>query len=316
MATPSSRRSLTALVVGSFLAAIKGEDACQTYAIQFTTTDALGPFYVAESEKTTVIAPRQLLIDPSDVLTVNGKVMGNDCVPLAGARVEAWYAGLDIGGVDGVYLDDGFRGQVFTDACGNFQFTQTFPGVYPQRPIPHIHYRISSADDKELLVTQLYFEGAIVAGFSPDETKISQVTNEADGSRSAQFNVYVSMPGTADMSACKVSGEGSYLFLNSTTTLGDNVTMLPNEEDANLIPSEEGLIDAEEDTEDVDEAVLGQCGSVVCEAGLVCCNPSCGRCAEPGAICRPIGCVGPAPTDVAEAGSESSISKSSPDLFN
>lgn len=316
MATPSSRRLLTALLAVAFLVAIKGEDACQTDAIQFTTTDALGPFYVGESERTTVIAPRQLLINPADVFTVNGKVIGNDCVPLAGARVEAWYAGLGIGSMDGVYLDDGFRGQVLTDACGNFQFTQTFPGVYPQRPIPHIHYRISSADDTELLVTQLYFEGAIVAGFSPDDTKISTVTNEADGSRSAQFNVYVSIPGTADMSACRVSGEGSYLFLNSTTTPGENITIttLPIEEDTTLMPSEDGLIGVEEDTEDDDKALLAQCGSVVCEAGLVCCNASCGTCAEPGAICRPIGCVEAAPTDIADT--EFSISKSSPDLFN
>ena len=37
-----------------------------------------------------------------------------------------------------------------------------------------------------------------------------------------------------------------------------------------------------------------QCGVNFCEAPLECCEPTCGTCVEPGSICRPRACVGPA----------------------
>jgi len=91
-----------------------------------------------------------------------------------------------------------------TDDCGRFQFKQIFPALYPDRPIPHVHYRISSPDSEVLLVTQLYFEGAITQGYNPDQTKIASIVNEEDGSRSASFDIYVDVPGTADvnLAAC------------------------------------------------------------------------------------------------------------------
>ena len=204
-----------ALVLGTGqIAEALGE--CEAESIQFTTTDALGPFYVRDSPVNSIIAPRQLLVNPTDVFTVHGKVLGRDCVPLAKARVESWYAGEGVG--NGVYLDDAYRGQVFTDGCGKYQFTQTFPAVYADRPIPHIHYRISTEDGTELLVTQLYFAGAIVDGFNPDNTKISRIVNEPDGSRSAEFNIYVGIDGNADLSACESSAEGKTMGTVDTTT--------------------------------------------------------------------------------------------------
>jgi len=161
---------------------------------KLTTTDPLGPFYIENSPMISTIAPAEFLVNNADVLSITGKVMGNDCVPLANARVEAWYAG-EKDAFGEFYSASKYRGQQITDSCGNFKFIQTFPALYPGRPIPHIHYRVSSEDGTLLLVTQLYFEGAIPVFFNPDDTKISQIVNEADGSRSADFPIYVSIPG-------------------------------------------------------------------------------------------------------------------------
>lgn len=202
------------LVVGSLAMALLSAplvsgatDMCDNQEdapILLTTTDALGPFYVAGSPMNSTIAPPQFLLDRSDLFVVRGKVLGNDCIPVANAQVEAWYAGEQDANGD-FYSDTNYRGQVVADDCGSFEFQQTFPALYPLRPIPHIHYRISSAAGSiELLVTQLYFEGVIPAQFNPDSTKISRIVNEADGSRSAEFNIYVSIPGTANVEACKL----------------------------------------------------------------------------------------------------------------
>lgn len=178
---------------------------CDVNGANLTTTDALGPFYVEDSLMSGIIASRNLLMDPANIFVVNGIVYGSDCVPLAGARVEAWYAGEEADGV--FYSDTNYRGQVFTNECGEFRFTQTFPALYPQRPIPHIHYRISAPDDMELLVTQLYFDELIPPRFNPDDTKIATVVNQPDGSRSAEFHIYVDTPGNADVTVCASTGK-------------------------------------------------------------------------------------------------------------
>ncbi|CAB9510811.1 Inherit from opiNOG: Dioxygenase [Seminavis robusta] len=250
MSTTSLSRTL--LVGLSLIAAVIGNDTCDD-VVQLTSTDPLGPFYREESSMSNIIVSRSLLIDPANVFVVNGVVYGNDCVPLSGARVEAWYAG---GG--GEYSDDDYRGQVFTKECGEFQFTQTFPAVYPQRPIQHIHYRISASDDTQLLVTQLYFEGFIPSPYNPDESTIVTVVDEPDGSKSAEFHVYVSIPGNSDLDACKSGVENGETGVNSTIAFQEE-TMVPGElegEGSNstvtgIDPNEDAtLIEAEEPDEE------------------------------------------------------------------
>lgn len=240
---------------------------CSADSLRLTTTDALGPFYLADSELTSIIAPRQLLINPADVFTVHGSVLGNDCVPLTGASVEAWYAG-DEGPNGADYSDTEFRGQVTTDQCGNFQFTQTFPAVYPQRPIPHIHYRIATKEGAQLLVTQLYFEGVIPEQYNPDTTKISRVINEPDGSRSAEFHIFVGIPGTADRSVCGMSTPILEEDALVNMTKPENTTAVEDEPMETLVPNELGGLINDESMETTGE----QCGPVVCEPGKECCN--------------------------------------------
>jgi protocatechuate 3,4-dioxygenase beta subunit len=242
-----------------------------TLTAKFTPTDALGPFYLPNSPKTPIIAPRPQLIDPGNVFVVTGQVIGNNCVPLANAQIEAWYAGETV-----FYHAAQFRGQVFADDCGRFLFTQTFPAVYSDRPVPHIHYRVSTPDSATLLlVTQLYFQGLIPTGFAPDSTQIAQVEFQPDGSRTAHFNVYVNAPGTANVSIC---GPHVPIYHNHTTSSTDEE--LP-------------VISSAMEVDDESLKVGASCGNVVCDPGLECCNESCGICVEPGTACRMVGCVGP-----------------------
>lgn len=270
-------RLTSPLLITSWLlsAAVQGaatNGTCEGEPV-LTTTDALGPFYVVNSSMTGAIAPAEFMMDILDVFTVHGKVLGNDCVPLANAQVEAWYAGeQDALGL--FYSETNYRGRVVSDACGSFEFKQTFPALYPGRPIPHIHYRISAEDGTELLVTQLYFEGVIPERFNPDNTKIAKVVNEADGSRSAEFNIYVSMPGTVNTTDACLTMEAATMIPNGTTS-------------PTLFSSSIGSMEASSS-----DSIAGeQCGANFCVAPQQCCQPSCGNCLDPGGICRQRACI-------------------------
>ena len=55
------------------------------------------------------------------------------------------YLGDDTGGeslfLEYYYQDEEYRGQVVTDECGRYNFSQAFPALYPTRPILHDHFR-------------------------------------------------------------------------------------------------------------------------------------------------------------------------------
>lgn len=178
--------------------------ASQTCQSDTTPSDARGPFYLGGAPETNRLAPEEQLSNASNLLVMTGVVYGRDCIPMANVLVEPWYAGLaDENGntysVAGSSLQ--YRAQIRTDECGKYEFTSTFPESYPGRPIRHIHYRVS--DERELLVTQLYFEGFISTGFNPDESQISPLElDTTDGSRRGKFNIYVGFDGTANATVC------------------------------------------------------------------------------------------------------------------
>jgi len=154
-----------------------------------TPRDALGPFYRPDSPVTTDIASD--LSDPSERLIINGQILGSNCLPVADATVEAWYAGGDPEMGEELYQDGDYRGQVVTDACGRYQFVQTFPSIYTGRPL-HVHFRISNGD--EVLVTQMYFEGFV------EGRALQAVAIESDGSsgeRNVNFDIVLQQEGTA-----------------------------------------------------------------------------------------------------------------------
>lgn len=182
--------------------------AAQTCPSDVTSSDALGPFYLAGAPLTDRLAPEEQLSDPNLRLVVQGTVYGQDCVPMANVLVEPWYAGLPDENGDS-YSSSGsslnYRAQVVADECGRFNFTATFPESYSARPIRHIHYRVSHSEGT-LLVTQQYFEGSILDGFNPDESQITPLVTDEDGARITTFDIYVSGAGTADAVACGLTG--------------------------------------------------------------------------------------------------------------
>ena len=130
-----------------------------------TTTDPLGPFYVANPPERTVLAAGD---EPGDRFFISGRVFADDCVnPLGGVIVDVWHANDE-----GCYsiLENcrptsfpfNLRGQMLTDANGGYSYESVRPGWYLNgalfRP-SHIHYRVVFPDEGITLISQLYFEG-------------------------------------------------------------------------------------------------------------------------------------------------------------
>jgi protocatechuate 3,4-dioxygenase beta subunit len=104
-----------------------------------------------------------------EVIYIQGQVLDQNCLPIAGAMVEIWQACKS-----GKYnhkndpntapLDPNFQywGQAVTNSQGEYMFKTILPGAYPAdvgwvRP-PHIHFKVHKLGYTEL-TSQLYFAG-------------------------------------------------------------------------------------------------------------------------------------------------------------
>ncbi len=130
---------------------------------EITTPDILGPFHVPDAPFRTVLASAD---EPGTRLFIDGQIFGNDCeTPLANTLVDVWHATEN-----GCYSvrescpdEDPFncRGQMLTDADGQFSFETIMPGWYLNgasfRP-SHLHM-IIVPQGSPALITQIYFEG-------------------------------------------------------------------------------------------------------------------------------------------------------------
>jgi protocatechuate 3,4-dioxygenase, beta subunit len=134
-----------------------------------------GPFHPGEANMKpatdlTVVPgrPQRAL---GQVIYLTGRVVDQNCQPVAGANVEIWQAcasGRYNHGRDPnqAPLDPNFRywGETDTDADGKYMFKTIIPGAYPADPSigwdrpPHIHVKVSRLGYKEL-TTQMYFKG-------------------------------------------------------------------------------------------------------------------------------------------------------------
>ena len=191
----------------------------QQCPFQQTPFDALGPFYQENSPVGSFVAPASELTNPLELLQVSGRILSiADCDKgIANVTVEVWFAGAN------GYSDKEFRGQVMTDECGRYSFVQTFPALYASRPILHNHFRLSK-NGKELLVSQMYFQGNEKGYVSDAESRtmqVTQVTQSMDGSRSVEFNMYVNLTGDA---TCQ--DEGTESSANGATTSNPTSTGL------------------------------------------------------------------------------------------
>lgn len=107
----------------------------------------------------------------SPVLVFNGKLINDLGEPIHGAHVQFWQT--DNNGnykhpaSGAVTLDERFQyfGTAMTAEDGSFLFRTYRPGMYPQRPITHIHYKVWVAGN-DILTSQFYFQDEGFTQFS------------------------------------------------------------------------------------------------------------------------------------------------------
>jgi len=137
----------------------------QTQRCTVTSRDQEGPFYengAPHRHPVRSLAPRSELT-PETKITVQGFVRDKNCNPIKGAKVQAWYAGGNPTAYTFPPENLWYRGYVVTDQNGRYSFVATYPGIYTERPIPHIHMK-AITPTKEL-TTQLYFRNDVPASY-------------------------------------------------------------------------------------------------------------------------------------------------------
>ncbi len=141
-----------------------------------TFADGGGPYYLPNTPFRDVIHPAQYT---GDKLIVSGKLLNNDCqTPVADAVLDVWQADDK-----GEYVNDWYRGNIRTDAGGNYRFETVVPKGYGegtgQRP-PHIHFKVFISE-KEIITSQMFFpETRGTPGFD-DAYIMNTETKEEDG---------------------------------------------------------------------------------------------------------------------------------------
>jgi protocatechuate 3,4-dioxygenase beta subunit len=110
-----------------------------------------GPFYKPRSPE------RADLIEPgvnARLVELTGTVLTRSCRPVSRALVDVWHADEN-----GNYDQTGFRyrGHVFTDENGVYDFRTIMPALYPGRT-RHYHVKVF-VPTRPVLTTQLYFPG-------------------------------------------------------------------------------------------------------------------------------------------------------------
>ena len=127
-----------------------------------TTEDIAGPFYRENPPWRVNLADGEL----GTPLTIRGVVYADDCqTPLQNAVVDVWQADTS-GAYDNSSEAFRLRGQMQTNAQGEYEYKTILPGRYRNgatyRP-RHIHYQVQHTTEAQneptTLITQLYFEG-------------------------------------------------------------------------------------------------------------------------------------------------------------
>lgn len=201
-----SQAAAAAILGVRFLRGADVAEAAQA-GCELTTPDVLGPYYVSGAPNRSVIASAD---EPGTRLFITGRIFAENCAtPLSGAIVDAWQAN-NAGCYSRVQTcpdEDpwNLRGQMLTDANGDYALETILPGYYPGR-CRHIHWRFVPVAGP-VLVTQLYFQGDPQIPSDPfarlpaAANRIIPLTQEADGLHGV-FNL------TLDVSATDVGDEG------------------------------------------------------------------------------------------------------------
>jgi protocatechuate 3,4-dioxygenase, beta subunit len=135
--------------------------------LKLTPSQTEGPFYPpnkpTDRDNDLTVVRGQPGPATGTPLLLSGTLVRRDGTPVAGATVEIWHVDQN-----GIYLhpqqpeadrDKNFQsyGESVTDATGAWSFRTTSPPAYEGRP-RHIHVKVR-VDGKEVLTTQVYFEG-------------------------------------------------------------------------------------------------------------------------------------------------------------
>jgi protocatechuate 3,4-dioxygenase beta subunit len=131
------------------------EDAAPLRSCHETSSDAEGPYFEEGAPIRTRIAR---LSEPGERLILSGTLAATSgCAPLSDHVIDVWQADQQ-----GNYSSSRLRGKIVTAADGSYSFETIVPGRYAEngefRPA-HIHLKVTSPTGRELLTTQLYFEG-------------------------------------------------------------------------------------------------------------------------------------------------------------
>jgi protocatechuate 3,4-dioxygenase beta subunit len=152
-----------------------------------TTNDIQGPYYVPGAPQRTIIASAD---EPGTRLFLSGRIFSTRCdFGVGGVIVDVWQAS-NVGcySISQTCPDEdpwNLRGQMLTDANGNWAVETILPGYYPGR-CRHIHWRFVPIGGP-LLITQLYFAGDPQIPNDPFASRpeaaarIIPLTQEADG---------------------------------------------------------------------------------------------------------------------------------------
>ena len=120
------------------------------------------------------------MLAKGQIVSVSGRVLDENCVPISDAVVEIWQAnacGRYIHVVDQhpAPLDPNFTGagRTVTNKDGYYKFITVKPGPYPWRNHhnawrpAHIHFSVFGHSFVSRLVTQMYFPGDPLFPFDP-----------------------------------------------------------------------------------------------------------------------------------------------------
>ena len=124
---------------------------------ELTGRDVEGPFHEDGAPLRNKLASK---MEPGIKLQIQGRVVDENCKPIAGVTLDVWQADAD-GNYHGAGEEYRLRAQMKTDGEGRYAFETIQPGRYKLggsfRP-SHIHF-IVSKPGYQPLTTQLYFEG-------------------------------------------------------------------------------------------------------------------------------------------------------------
>lgn len=110
------------------------------------------------------------------LITVTGKVVDENCLPIQNAAVEIWHAdsaGKYVGNDEDPSRDEYFAGSglAYTNNMGLFKFYTILPGSEGENKTPYINFKVRSGENS--IQTRMYFPGEELNDFDPEFTNLT-----------------------------------------------------------------------------------------------------------------------------------------------